>query len=112
MSEREKMLAGQLYNASDAELKALRQQARSNMQIFNQELDPKKRQELLNNWWGSTGKNSFVETNFSCNYGCHIHVGDNFFANFNCTFLDVCDIRIGHNALLAGNPTRIIRHLD
>lgn len=49
MTEREKMLAGQLYDAGDAELKGLRQKARENMAAFNEEKDGKKRASILKN---------------------------------------------------------------
>ncbi|MDQ0222713.1 sugar O-acetyltransferase [Streptococcus moroccensis] len=102
-SEREKMLAGQLYDTSDQELSRLRLEARQKMQAFNNELDGQKRSAILKEWFGSTGERLYVEPQFSCDYGCHIHVGENFYANFNCTLLDVCEIRIGDNALLGPN---------
>ncbi|MER0122937.1 sugar O-acetyltransferase [Streptococcus sp. ZJ93] len=103
MTEREKMLAGDLYDASDAELVELRNLARRYRMEFNQELDGAKRSSLLKSWFGSTGNQIYIEPNFACDYGCNIHVGENFYANFNCTFLDVCPIRIGDNAMLGPN---------
>ncbi|WP_057490136.1 sugar O-acetyltransferase [Streptococcus orisasini] len=103
VSEREKMLAGELYDAADADLKQLRLRAREKMAVFNNELDRIKRQELLKNWFGTTGNHIMIEPQFSCDYGCNIHVGENFYANFNCTFLDVCEIRIGDNAMIGPN---------
>ncbi|MGT2756833.1 sugar O-acetyltransferase [Streptococcus ovuberis] len=102
LTEKEKMLAGQYYDASDGELYALRQQAREKMQVFNQELDATKRRDLLKNWLGKVGENCLIETGFSCDYGSNIYVGENFFANFNCTFLDVCTITIGDNVWIGG----------
>lgn len=102
-TEKEKMLAGQLYNAGDAELKQLRLAARDKMAVFNNELDRSKRQELLKSWFGTTGEKIMIEPRFACDYGCNIHVGENFYANFNCTFLDVCEIRIGDNAMIGPN---------
>ncbi|MGT2636723.1 sugar O-acetyltransferase [Streptococcus ratti] len=102
-TEKEKMLAGQLYDAGDAELKRLRLAARDKMAVFNGELDRGRRQELLKNWFGTTGSHIMIEPNFSCDYGCNIHVGENFYANFNCTFLDVCEIHIGDNAMIGPN---------
>ena len=49
---------------------------------------------------GSSGDHLYIEPNFRCDYGYNIHVGHNFFANFDCVFLDVCDIRIGDNCLV------------
>lgn len=103
MTEYEKMLAGFLYDASDATLVQLRNLARRYRMEFNQELDGAKRSELLKSWFGSTGEQIYIEPTFSCDYGCNIHVGENFYANFNCTFLDVCPIRIGDNAMLGPN---------
>ncbi|MGT2826790.1 sugar O-acetyltransferase [Streptococcus himalayensis] len=101
--EREKMVAGELYDASDRELVELRRKARAYRMQFNQELDEKKRSELVKHWFGKTGDKIYIEPDFSCDYGCNIHVGENFYANFNCTFLDVCPIRIGENAMLGPN---------
>lgn len=103
MTEREKMLTGQLYDAGDAELVALRLQARKNIQAFNDEDDREKRSEMLKSWLGSTGDNILIESRFVCDYGTNIHVGENFYANFNQTFLDVCEIRIGNNAMFGPN---------
>ncbi|MGT2665907.1 sugar O-acetyltransferase [Streptococcus rifensis] len=103
LTEREKMLAGQLYDASEQELSRLRLEARQKMQAFNNELDGQKRTTILKTWLGSTGENLLIEPRFVCDYGSNIHVGENFYANFNCTFLDVCEIRIGDNALLGPN---------
>ncbi|MGT2960218.1 sugar O-acetyltransferase [Streptococcus caballi] len=102
-TEREKMLAGQLYDAADTELKTLRLAAREKMAQFNDELDRSKRKELVKTWFGSTGDNVMIEPRFACDYGVNIHVGENFYANFNCTMLDVCEIRIGDNAMLGPN---------
>ncbi|WP_373774443.1 sugar O-acetyltransferase [Streptococcus ferus] len=103
VTEKEKMLAGQLYDASDPELKVMREQRRLLMQDFNAELDGKKRSELLKKWLGKTGDAIYMEPHFVCDYGSNIYVGENFYANFNCTMLDVCEIHIGDNAMLGPN---------
>lgn len=103
MTEYEKMLAGFLYDASDTTLVQLRNLARRYRMEFNQELDGAKRSKLLKSWFGSTGEQIYIEPTFSCDYGSNIHVGENFYANFNCTFLDVCPISIGDNAMLGPN---------
>ncbi|MFA9494185.1 sugar O-acetyltransferase [Streptococcus sp. E17BB] len=99
----EQMSAGHHYDASDPDLLALRQEARQHMQAFNQELDVTKRTDLLKTWLGKTGENCLIETGFSCDYGKNIFLGENFFANFNCTFLDVCPITIGDDAMIGPN---------
>lgn len=103
ITEREKMLAGQLYQAADPELLVLRRQARQKMAEFNNQLDDERRCQFIKDWFGKTGETIHIEPRFSCDYGSHIFVGDNFFANFNCTFLDVCPITIGDNALIGPN---------
>jgi len=98
-TEYEKMLAGELYDAGDAELSAMRMKARELMHTYNQTaFDKEKRIAVLQHLLGKAGKNIDIQPPFFCDYGCHIEVGDNFFANFNCVFLDCNYIKIGHNA--------------
>ena len=85
-TERDKMLAGKLYDASDKELKHQRLEARRKLMAFNAEQDEKKRSSMLKAWFGTTGEHIFMETGFVCDYGNNIHVGENFYANFNQTF--------------------------
>ena len=112
-SEKEKMIAGEPYLAGDAELVALRQNARENMRAFNDEIDPRKRSELLKNWFGKTGQKIYMEPSLSLDYGSNIFVGENFYANFNCTILDTCPVTFGNNVMIAPNvirpPIRLIR---
>ena len=62
---------------------------------------------MANNVWRimlfskAPGREIWVESDFRCDYGCNIYVGENFFANFNCVILDVCEVRIGKNCMLA-----------
>jgi len=102
-SEKEKMVNGDLYNPADPELVQGRMNARKQTRIFNESLetDEGKRTILLKQLFGSTGNNLFIEPTFRCDYGYNIHVGENFFANFDCVFLDVCKIRIGDNCFIA-----------
>ncbi len=50
-----------------------------------------------------TSEDAFINPPFYCDYGNHIHVGKNFFANYNCTILDVAPVRIGDNCQMAPN---------
>lgn len=101
-TEYEKMLAGELYDAGDPLLVDMRIQARAWMQRYNQTgFDRVVREPLLTEGLGKRGKNTDIQTPFYCDYGKHIEVGDNFFANFNCVFLDCNYIRIGDNVFLA-----------
>ena len=103
MTEKEKMLAGQMYDASDPELAALRHQARIYRDQVNRELDSAKRNQLMKEWLGKTGEHFHVETPVTLDYCCHISVGERFYANFNWTVLDTCPVTIGDNAMLGPN---------
>jgi len=102
MTEKEKMLQGLSYDPSDATLVQDRAHARELSRLYNQTLpaDVSGRDRLLRELFGSTGVRAHVEPDFRCDYGYNIHVGENFFANFNCVLLDGCEIRIGANCLL------------
>ena len=103
MTEREKMVRGELYSPADEELFAIRQRARRLTRQYNLTTEGEwgKRDALLRELCGKVGKNAFVEPTFRCDYGVNITVGDNFYANFDCVFLDVCPITIGDNCMLA-----------
>jgi maltose O-acetyltransferase len=103
ITEKEKMLSGELYNANDPELLQDRLNARRLTRLYNQsiETDEIKKTELLKELFGTSGKNIYIEPTFRCDYGYNIHVGENFYANFDCVFLDVCEIKIGDNCLIA-----------
>ncbi|ENM5727884.1 sugar O-acetyltransferase [Vibrio mimicus] len=103
MTEREKMLSGEYYDPSDAELVKLRLEARLLTEKLNQTsvscLD--KRVEIIKSLLGSTGNSIHIESTFNCDYGLNIHVGENFYANFGCVILDVAEVRIGDNCFIA-----------
>lgn len=102
-TEREKMLAGLAYDPSDPELVAQRRDARLAAEAFNRTSvdDLELRSEMLKKLFGSTGEKVYVEPSFRCDYGRNIHVGENFYANFDCVILDCAEVRIGKNCLLA-----------
>ncbi|UGB33239.1 sugar O-acetyltransferase [Metabacillus sp. B2-18] len=102
-TEKEIMLAGEMYNPADRELLKDREEARRKVRIYNQSLETEveKRTELLKDLLGSTGENVYMEPNIRFDYGYNTHVGENFFANFDCTILDVCEVRFGDNCMLA-----------
>ena len=99
-TERQKMLAGELYDAQDPELVAGRNRARSLCTRINA-LDPDdpQRRELLRQLFASGGETVAVTSPFFCDYGVHIELGENVYFNFNCVLLDVCTIRIGAHTL-------------
>ena len=103
-SEYEKMLNEELYDASDKQLMEMRINARNWMHQYNQtNYDKPAREKLLKALLGKLGKNPDIQTPFFCDYGSHIEVGDNFFANFNCVFLDCNYIKMGSNVFLGPN---------
>ncbi|MEG6550616.1 sugar O-acetyltransferase [Desulfocurvibacter africanus] len=103
-SEKDKMLAGELYDAGDEELVRERNHARNLLFAFNHaspaELET--RQAILRQLVLAKGK-FYIEAPFHCDYGYNIQVGENFYANFGCIMLNVNRISIGDNALLAPN---------
>ena len=94
-SEKQKMLRGELYNATDRELEGERQHAESQLALLNGSSDPDKRFALLRSLLGTIGEKSVVRSAFFCDYGYNIHLGRGVFLNFNCVLLDVMPIRIG-----------------
>ena len=103
MSEKERMLNGTLYCANDEELRKLFKRKARFLDEFNSTKydDYLKREELIRGIFSHVGKNPMINKPFHCDYGCHISVGDNFYANFDCIFLDVNTITIGDNVFLA-----------
>jgi maltose O-acetyltransferase len=102
-TEKEKMLDGERYYADDPELVKGRRNARRLTRLFNQttESERDKRTDLLKQLFGSTGSSLYIEPTFRCDYGSNIHVGENFYANFDCVILDVCKVAIGDNCFMA-----------
>jgi len=101
-SEKAKMLAGELYNPRAPELVADRERARELVGLYNQTgaTDGESRELILEELFGSVGESATVEPPVRCDYGAQIVVGDRFFANFGCVFLDVCPIEFGDRCLL------------
>ncbi|MEG0166023.1 sugar O-acetyltransferase [Anaerorhabdus sp.] len=103
MSEKEKMLAGLLYEPNDAELLTRWHKAKDLARDYNQcdSLDAKKKDEILANLLGGKGKNLWITPPFYVDYGENIYFGNNCEVNMNCTFLDDNRIEIGDYALIA-----------
>ncbi|NSJ14146.1 sugar O-acetyltransferase [[Clostridium] scindens] len=98
------MLMGELYKLNDdKELNEDFMRARRLTRLFNSmtEEQMEERKEIIKELFKSTGENVHVEQTFHCDYGCHISVGENFYANYDCIMVDVCEIIIGDNVLLA-----------
>lgn len=101
MTERERMLSGQLYDAGDETLTAARGRAKRLTWRYHQ-LDPTdwdSRTQILQELLGHLGEDSWIEPPFRCDYGTQISIGDHFFANYDCIFLDVAPITIGNRVM-------------
>lgn len=105
MTEREKMLAGQLYDCGDPELLAQWHKAKDLVRRYNglPSEDAAQKEEILEELLGKKGKNLWITAPFYADYGNNIYFGNNCEVNMNCTFLDDNAIRIGDNALIAPN---------
>jgi maltose O-acetyltransferase len=106
VTEYEKMLAGSLYKARDAELVRMRRRARGLLDRLNASLGAVRTGErltLCRRIFGKTGKGLWLQPPFYCDYGKNIELGDNVYFNFNCTVLDVAKVIIGSNVLIGPN---------
>ena len=102
MAEREKMVAGELYDPMDPELVAARRRARDLCQDLNatREADSEARRRILTALFARRGDSVCMEPPFYCDYGSNIDLGDRVFFNFDCVVLDVCPVRIGDFTLI------------
>jgi len=96
-TERDKMLAGELYDPMDVELVAARAKARDLCQALNvtREADHAERRRILCELFRLGGDSVWMQPPFFCDYGSNIELGERVFFNFNCVVLDVCRVRIG-----------------
>ena len=97
MTERQKMLIGDLYDPLDAELTSARERARDLCQALNatREAQQEVRRRILSELFGKGGETVIMQPPFYCDYGSNIQLGERVFFNFNCVVLDVCPVRIG-----------------
>ena len=106
MTEQEKMESGLLYDAAAPELLVKLQTTRNKLFELNYRLRPsqtREREQLLREILGTAPRHFNIVSPFLCDYGHNIHVGENFFANYNCVMLDEAPITIGDNVLIAPN---------
>ncbi|MBZ8182298.1 sugar O-acetyltransferase [Oscillatoria salina] len=100
-TEKEKMLAGELYLASDPELKQLRQQAAELTHCYHHTppSENQQRLQILQQLFASLGANPEIVPPFHCDYGSNIYAGDNLYLNTGCVILDCNPVRLGDNVL-------------
>ena len=102
-SEKQKMLAGELYNSTGPELLGERHAAQRLLARYNATDvgDAAGRLALLRQLFGAVGDNLDILPRFHCDYGYNIRVGRNCFINYNCVFLDCAAIEIGDDLQMA-----------
>lgn len=105
MTEREKCDAGLLYDTTFPGREEMHLQCADLCYDYNhtRPSDTKRREELIRQLFGKVGKNPYVEPNIFCGFGFNIEVGDNFFANNNCVFVDPGKIIFGDNVFIGPN---------
>ncbi len=103
MTEREKMLGGQLYDCGDPELLAQWHKAKDLVRKYNSlpSADTQAKDRVLRQLLGGAGERLWITPPFYVDYGNNIYFGNNCEVNMNCIFLDDNEIRIGKNALIA-----------
>ena len=101
-TEKQKMIAGELYDPGDAELIRDRDAAQALMRAYAQTTvrDGAFRRELLERLLGEFGERAVVRPPLSVDYGYNIFLEDGAFLNYGCVILDICPVRIGRAAQL------------
>ncbi len=118
-TEKEKMIAGEMYDPMDKQLMEDRIQTRLLLKILNEtaedDLQQKKhiQQQLLPN----ASQDLWLQTPFYCDYGYNITIGERVFFNFNCVVLDVAPVVIGSRTMFGPNvqiytATHPINHVE
>ncbi len=111
MTVEEIIRSGSLYNCSienaDAEMARRRMECKELLHDFNtaRPSEIEKRAKILGRVFADMGENCYVEPPLYANWGNHVHVGKNFYANFSLTLVDDADIYIGDNVMIAPNVT-------
>lgn len=100
-----KMLGGEVYEATHPEFLRRLEETRELLWEYNslRPSEEKRREEIIRGLLGSCGEHIHINQPFRCDYGCNIHIGNGFFANFNLTILDEAEVRIGNNVFIGPN---------
>lgn len=105
MNELKKCLAGHTYDCRHPVFLEYKRKTRKLLADYNAlsyDQRPEKT-KILEQLLGSIGTHVSIGLPFLCDYGCHIHIGNNVSINMNCTFVDCNKITIGNNVLIASN---------
>ena len=129
-TEREKMLAGEVYDACEPDLLEDLNRVKVLCQQYNNLLptDFAARNKMIREILGQADEDTFINQPFYCDYGKHIRVGKRFFANFGFTVLDEAYVTIGDNctigagavvthdipanSIAVGNPAKVIKTIQ
>jgi maltose O-acetyltransferase len=95
------MVAGERYDALDAELVAERLACERALRAFNGEADPGAREQIMRGLLAALGERSYIRPPFFCDYGWNVSIGEGVFINFNCVILDVVPVTIGDRVQIA-----------
>ena len=100
-TEKEKMLSGQMYDATDPQLRAEHRRARDLCKTLNDSHDNEQelRERIIRELFGRAGDAIWIETPFYCDYGANITLGNRVFFNYNCVILDPASVIIGNDVL-------------
>lgn len=109
MSMIKKIKNGELYDSSFAaipeEVNNKVNECKELIHDFNMSRpsEIKFREEVIKKLFAEVGDNCYIEPPFHANWGCNMHVGNNFYSNFNLTVVDDADIYIGNSVMIAPN---------
>ena len=105
MNAKERMKSGKIYFCTDEELAKEQLRRLDRLYDFNQTRPSEmpKRMALLKEILAEVGENCYVEPPLHANWGCHTHLGNNVYANFNLTLVDDTDIYVGDGVLFGPN---------
>lgn len=104
-SELQKLKDGEPYYFLDSEVVKQKINAAKLCEEFNSisAANPEEQMKKIKQILGSTGDKISVQTNFNCDNGKNIHVGEDFLSNYNLTILDIAPVHIGHNVMIGPN---------
>jgi maltose O-acetyltransferase len=101
VTDKDKMLSGEMYDATDPQLTAERRRARDLCKALNESHDSEQelRERIIRELFGTAGDAIWIEPPFYCDYGSNITLGSKVYFNFNCVILDPAPVIIGSNVL-------------
>lgn len=100
-SQKDRMLAGDLYIADDPELAKDFHKAKRLLREYNQttEYQEADRKQILDDLFKQSGQKIHIEPPFHTDYGCNTVIGENFYSNYDCIILDIANVKIGDNVM-------------